>query len=567
MGEGFAGYFLDVDRLTEGDVIIRHQDPHLGPVWLLFRAPNRILSTSDPTKISSLLEDAERHTKQQGGYSVGYVAYDDGQSPRAWIALYSEPPQRYRELTPVYDPPKVELEPPSWSESEFSRRFQQVKNALQRGDCYQINLTFRQQFHLQDNPARFFASRCGVDPPDYACYIDGGDFAIASFSPELFFERSGSELRSIPMKGTAPLSQPPEGLSQDPKSIAENLMIVDMVRNDLGRISKTGSIDVPRLMSVERQRALWQMVSEVTGRTDAPLSKIFSALFPPASVTGAPKIAVTNIISQLEDSPRGVYCGAIGYMGPGYQRFNVAIRTATIDKKTGQGSFGIGSGIVWDSDCASEYAECLSKRDFLLNPGKPWALVESIAADRKHVSKHIDRLFTKQEDLEIALYLDGIESAIRSCELGDDPKIRLEVRRDGSFTVSSGPSQISKPRLTASLAHTPIASGDPNLQIKTTSRAVYDRHLQAADTDEVLLYNERKQITEFCRGNVILRLGDILYTPWQDVGCLPGVGIATLLEKGEVQIAALTLTDLPKAEAIYFVNAVTGMIPVDLKIL
>jgi para-aminobenzoate synthetase/4-amino-4-deoxychorismate lyase len=259
-------------------------------------------------------------------------------------------------------------------------------------------------------------------------------------------------------------------------------------------------------------------------------------------------------------------------MAPARQRFSVAIRTAWIDSASGEGEFGIGSGIVWDSEPEAEYAECLAKRDFLLNASEQWGLLEAIPqhalGDEVVVSRHLERLSNSADEFGIAFDAPAVRQALARLaptrEL-EHQKVRVKLSLDGTIDVSTGPSSIEGGQVTATLASTPIDSTNPNYRFKTTSRGVYQRHLDAhPEVEEVLLFNERGELTEFCRGNVVLKLDGRLVTPDPAVGCLPGTGVARLVDCGEVSFARPTLDDLRTVDAVYFVNAVVGMVPVAL---
>lgn len=553
-----------------------------GDWWLRFAAPARIVTADVMDDVATVLGAAETHTAR-GGWAVGYVAYDAapafdaslvsrrGDMPLAWFALYESPPLAYRELRPTRA--HIELGCPDTDVATYAERFERVRDALRRGESYQVNLTIRQRFRLASDAHGLFASRCGVDPPPFATFIHGGEWQVASFSPELFFERKGDRIECRPMKGTAPAAAAHEVLTADAKSIAENVMIVDMVRNDLGAIADPGSVVTPKLLRVERHRGLLQMTSTVTAKSSKPTSEIFRHLFPAASVTGSPKVATCRLIAALEASPRGIYCGAVGYMSAARQRFSVAIRTAWIDARSRSGTFGIGSGIVWDSVAAAEYEECLSKRDVLLSEGTPWALIESIPQhalqDHGTVAAHLTRMRRAAGLLEVPMDRRAIEAALADVP-STDPESRMKVRvkltHDGVFDVECGPSLLRHVPVSAVLASEPVDSTDPNLRIKTTSRSMYDRHLEAhADFDEVLLYNESGQLTEFCRGNVVLRLDGDLVTPDPAVGCLAGVGVGPRIGCG-ISYARPTLADLQRADAVYFVNSVVGMVDVSMPV-
>jgi aminodeoxychorismate synthase component I len=265
---------------------------------------------------------------------------------------------------------------PTLTRGEYARALCAIHEAIGAGEVYQVNYTFRLRAPYEGDLLPLFWQLYERQPVPYAAYLDTGAHAIASLSPELFFALDGERITTRPMKGTAPRGltraddlQHAERLTRCPKNRAENLMIVDMARNDLGRIARIGSVRVPRLFEAERYATLWQMTSTVVACTDAPLPEIFRALFPAASITGAPKIRATHVIHALERAPRGVYTGAIGVVLPDrHAQFNVAIRTLHYDKVAAQLTFGVGSGIVWDSEQVAEYEECLTKAQVLFAP-------------------------------------------------------------------------------------------------------------------------------------------------------------------------------------------------------
>ncbi len=581
-------YFFDLGSLAIGEVVARHEDAARGPGWLVYRKPVSVLVAKHPFQVGRYLERACAHAER--GWSAGFLSYEAAgalnpgfvvQKPRwpilAWFGLFESPPEFYRELVPVYDPVRTYNLTPEWNFEEYRANFDWVKQALAGGETYQVNLTFRQMLELGGTPAEFFSNRCGIDPPRYAAYINGGAWQVASFSPELMFERKAADVTAVPMKGTAAVgatasesAQAAEGMAADEKSIAENIMIVDMVRNDLGAVCATGTVSAPELLNVERHRNLLQMVSSVRGQFDGPTSTLVRALFPAASITGAPKRSTMRIIADLERSPRHIYCGAIGVMSPGHQRFSVAIRTARVWSRRREvlAEFGVGSGVVWDSRADAEYAECLRKSDFLMTPGTPWELVEALSGhdldDAVKVGAHLDRLARSADELRIRLDRRALEEDLATLPREFEsarPKIRIAVRRTGQMTISVVPSAIQADEITAVLARRPVASGDPNFRIKTNSRAVFDAHLdENPDVDEVLLYNERGELTEFCRGNLLIRLDGTLITPGPESGCLQGITVAGMVLRGHAAYGAPTIVDIARADEIWLVNSVVGLI-------
>ena len=309
---------------------------------------------------------------------AGYLAYEAAaafglrvreapdEPPLAWFGVYDPPTSVELDLPPgtgSLPAPRVSLDA-----AHYAGAVARIQELIARGDTYQVNFTFPLETDLGEDPWRLFQRLVAVQPVPYAAYLDLGRFVLASASPELFFEREGPLLRTRPMKGTAPRgkdleddARKAEALRASAKDRAENLMIVDMLRNDLGRVAETGSVRVPALFEVERHPTLLQMTSSVEARSEAPLSRIFEALFPCASVTGAPKVRTMEIIAELEQEPRGVYTGALGWAGSGRACFSVAIRTAVADRERRRVRYSVGSGVVADSRADDEYAECLLK--------------------------------------------------------------------------------------------------------------------------------------------------------------------------------------------------------------
>ncbi len=341
-----------------------------GDEWLLLEDPVTILETREPQRVPDVLKDIERLTFVHGFHAAGFVTYEAGAAfglrtrhselrlPLAWFACFA--PDRVRRGPLPAAAGDYTLGPlrASRSRAECLVAFDRIRSHLAAGDSYQVNYTFRLTGDFAGDAAALFADLVENQRGAHAAFLHAGDWSICSASPELFFSRDGSRVVMRPMKGTAPRGRTVdedlaarEALRDSPKQRAENVMIVDMVRNDLGRVAEWGSVEVPELFSVERYPNVWQMTSTVTARTSASLADLFEALHPSASVTGAPKVRTMEILEALEPEPRGVYTGAIGYVAPdGSARFNVAIRTAVIDHPAGSVAFGVGSGIVWDSD-------------------------------------------------------------------------------------------------------------------------------------------------------------------------------------------------------------------------
>jgi para-aminobenzoate synthetase/4-amino-4-deoxychorismate lyase len=415
----------------------------------------------------------------------------------------------------------------------------------------------------------------------WGAWLDTGSHVVCSASPELFFTLRDGRLECRPMKGTAPRGlwaaadlAAGEALRQSAKNRAENVMIVDMVRNDLGRLARAGSVHVPSLFDVERYPRQWQMTSTVVADApDARLPAIFEAMFPSGSVTGAPKHSAMGIIRDLETSPRGVYTGAIGYLSPrGRAHFSVAIRTITIDRARGEAEFGVGSGIVWDSVDRDEYDECLLKASILTRATPAFRLLETIGYSPDTgfalLDRHIARLKASAEYFGFVL---DEEEARRMLErsVGDlrgRSRLRLLLARDGSL-VCQAVDLIEKPArpLLAALAADPVDASDPFLYHKTTRRDVYERARASRPAAEaVILWNPDGEVTEGTEANLVALLDGVKVTPPVECGLLPGTLRAELLEAGEILERRLTIADLRRAEAIWLVNSVRGWMDVKL---
>jgi para-aminobenzoate synthetase/4-amino-4-deoxychorismate lyase len=357
-----------------------------------------------------------------------------------------------------------------------------------------------------------------------------------------------------------------EALRHSEKDRAENIMIVDMIRNDIGRIAQPGSIRTESFFDIEKYPTAWQMTSTVSGRTDAPLSAILKALFPCASITGAPKAKTMELIRELEDRPRKIYTGSVGFLAPqGDACFNVAIRTALIDRQTGTLEYGLGGGIVWDSDADAEYEETLTKARVLTQPRPHFQLLESMlwepASGIFLRDGHFRRLGHSAAyfdvPLDAAVIGEALDRALNNLEPASH-KIRLLLSRDGGFEIQCAPLE-SQPteRVAVALAKTPVDSQDVFLFHKTTHRSVYERAMaDFPECADVILWNERGEVTESCRANVVIRKDGTLITPPVGCGLLAGVFREYLLDNGEVEEGLVLVEDLWTADDVYLVNSV-----------
>jgi para-aminobenzoate synthetase/4-amino-4-deoxychorismate lyase len=449
-----------------------------------------------------------------------------------------------------------------------------IHEAIARGESYQVNYTLRQRFSIAGDPFTLYRQLAASQRAPFCAWLDTGDWRILSASPELFFARRGAEILMRPMKGTAPRA--PEAaadraaaqrLRGDPKERAENLMIVDLVRNDLGRIAETGSVRVESLFDIERYPTVHQLTSTVAARLrpGTTLREIFSALFPCGSVTGAPKGRTMELIAELEAEPRGLYCGAVGFVSPGEEAvFSVAIRTLVVDDK-GRAELGLGSGITWDARAEAEYAECLTKGRFVDMPPQDFRLIEALLCrdgDYPRRERHLARLAASADYFGFRCDVSALRVALDEAGRGlrGKHKVRLLLARDGTIALAGEPlaKDLGRP-LRVAPATTPVDSRDWSRYHKTERRELLDdARRRRPEADEVIFVNERGELTEGSYHNLVLRLDGKLLTPALTCGLLPGVLRGELLERGIIAEAILTLADLRRADGLWLINSVRG---------
>jgi para-aminobenzoate synthetase/4-amino-4-deoxychorismate lyase len=548
-----------------------------------------------------------------GRYVAGYVGYecgahfaldgrivprsgDDG-LPLAWFGVY-ETPVVFDHLTgefveaapevsaeesfaldgPVADAEELRLE---IAEADYLAAIERIESYIEAGDTYQVNFTDAVELRLQCDGAQVFGALLESQPVSYGALMSIEGTQVLSLSPELFFSvEAGDGARRImtrPMKGTMRRGMDVVEdalqaalLASDEKNRSEHVMIVDLLRNDLGRVCEMGSVAVEDLFTVERYRTLLQMTSTVIGRLrgDADWYEVFRALFPSGSITGAPKVRTMQIIEELERGPRGVYTGAIGYFAPdGAAQFNVAIRTLVVEAD-GAAHMGVGGGIVADSVAEAEYRECQLKASFLTAPTARFQLIETMLAENgavKLLPLHLDRLAASAEYFEFACDLAAVEETV-AAYLRENAvgrlRLRLLLNRDGAATLSHTLLPEGAGEAAVCVSSRKVDSRDVFLRHKTTRRALYDEEFalaRVAGFDEVIFVNERGEMTEGAISTVFVRRGGRLLTPPLESGVLPGVLRRELIERGDAREQVLTLEDLREAEAVYVGNSVRGL--------
>jgi para-aminobenzoate synthetase / 4-amino-4-deoxychorismate lyase len=552
-----------------------------------FRGPRGILRADRLSDVVPVLQDVERAVAD-GLHAAGFVAYEaapafdaalathppDARLPLAWFALYAA----RDDVHSTYDAADGDAEIGPWridvAEAEYLRRVEHIRALISAGDTYQTNFTARLRAPFRGDPVALYERLCLAQRSAFCAYLElGGGRTVVSASPELFFAAHGRELELRPMKGTRPRGRWAEEdlalameLAASPKDRAENLMIVDLLRNDAGRVAEFGSVRVERLYEVERYETVHQMTSTLRARLrpEAGLADVFGALFPCGSVTGAPKVRTMQIIRELESSPRGVYCGAIGFVSPGEAVFSVGIRTLLLDAAAGTAELGVGSGITYDSDAAAEYRECWSKAAFVRRAPADFRLLETMLWEPDGgwflLDGHLERMAASAAYFGYAFDRDDaarrLDEAARG--FGDGPRrVRLRLAREGGLEIEAAPHTDASDPARVAVAAEPVDSHDPMLYHKTMRRAEYERRAASRpDCDDVLLVNERGELTESAIANLVVRLDGALWTPPLDCGLLPGVLRADLLRRGEIRERVLYPADLERAEEVWLINSV-----------
>lgn len=561
----------------------------------LFTDPLEILAADRLEEIPHIFAAIERALRA-GRHVAGFLSYEAGYHfepaalrpadappasglPLAWFGVYRAPQVRngFGGHIQAGDDTGEALPQAGISRDEYSANIGCIREYIAAGDFYQANFTVPFRMPWTSGAARLFERALSNQPVPYGALLNVGAVQIVSASPELFFRRSGKTILVRPMKGTCPRGRDSAEdarnavwLAADEKNRAENVMIVDLLRNDLGRICAPGSIRTSELFRIERYPGLLQMTSTVHGELRPSISNydIFRALFPCGSITGAPKVRTMQAIRELEREARGIACGAIGYFAPsGDAVFSVAIRTATL--RDGEAHMRVGSGVTYDSDADAEFDECLLKAQFLARAAAPFQLIETLRWSGGYwlLDLHLDRL------ADSAAYFDFVmnREQVRA-RLGDHAKtfaphschrVRLLLARSGEVSITSEPLIHDRRAVRLVVAREHTDQSDPFLRHKTTRRTVYDRALadaRAAGCDDALFLNRAGQVTECAIHNLLILRGGEVLTPALDCGLLPGVCRRSLLERHpNIREAVLNIDDLHSADRVYIFNSVRGL--------
>ncbi|MCK0767540.1 aminodeoxychorismate synthase component I [Chromohalobacter canadensis] len=551
--------------------------------------------------------------REQGYYVCGYLAYEAGyaladkpdfkfckrtKSDTPLVHFYAfrdvrrlsqhQASRLLEARTPDTTPAAIRHLALNAPREEYLDNIGKIKSYIREGDTYQVNYTLKYRFEYQGAPVALYRKLRSRQKVEFGGLLNFPEYAVLSLSPELFLRKQGTALESKPMKGTFPRGTSAEAdaeildtMRHDTKTRSENVMIVDLLRNDVSRVASPGSVAVKNLFEIQTFETLHQMISTVTGKidTNARIEQVFRELFPCGSITGAPKIRTMQIIEELEREPRGVYTGAIGYLTPHNDFcFNVPIRTC-IAHADGHAEMGVGGGVLHESNPEAEYEECLLKARFLSGLNRDLQLIETMryqadSAHIEHLEKHLQRLSLAAHDLHFVYAAASIRLALAEAidGLDQDTRVRLALAHDGQFditTTSLGPEDEAPSAARLGISEHPIDQHAFLLHYKTTARDLYDseyrRHQTQGDYDVAFL-NHEGRVTEASRHNLFIEKDGMLLTPPLDEGVLPGIARDTLIEASCERCCERPITprDLLDADAIWLTNAVRGVIPVTL---
>ena len=552
-----------------------------------FTEPIKELKTRDLDQVETLLREVEAY-QEQGFYAVGYVSYEAAPAFEKKLAVHPAPlmgeyllyftiHQEVETLPFPEDYEAVDL-PADWKEEVEAPAYQEaiktIHHHIRQGDTYQVNYTVQLSQELEADPLAIYNRLVVEQKAHYNAFIQHDDVAILSISPELFFEQDDRLLTTRPMKGTTHRGltnqedlQEAAWLEADPKNRAENMMIVDLLRNDMNRISEIGSEQVTRLCQVEQYSTVWQMTSTIESRlrAEVDLVQTFQALFPCGSITGAPKISTMEIIQKTEKSPRGVYCGTIGILLPkGKRIFNVAIRT--LQMQGDQAIYGVGGGITWDSKWESEYQETKQKSAVLYRQEPRFELLTTgriHQGELTFLEQHLTRL---REASRYFAYpfnepklLNELQEELAHVDPSLDYRCRIALQKNGTFhLVITELTDLPASYLQAQLTEQKLDLATPFTYFKTSQRD----HLSQSDHEQIFHLPDGS-LLETTIGNLVLEIEGQLYTPPAHLPLLDGIYRRHLLETQQVEEKLLTLNDLIDADRIYACNALRGLYELD----
>jgi len=565
----------------------------------LFLNPLKIISCYSLDDVEKVFFEMEDFRKR-GYYLAGFISYEAGYSfeetlkslaigsdfPLVWFGVYKNP-FIFREgeaidLFNAISTYRITDFRPNISRDEYINNVKAIKNFIRKGITYQVNYTFKYRFNFSGSIYGLYRELKSRQAVSYSAFIHTDRYSILSFSPELFFRKKGNSIVVRPMKGTIERGRTPQEdefkktiLENSIKDRSENIMIVDLLRNDLGRICKSGTVATKGLFEVERYETLFQMVSTVKGilKKDTSFYELFKAIFPSGSVTGAPKISTMEIINSIEKEPRRIYTGGIGFIGPdGESVFNVAIRTVLIDNLSKKGEMGIGSGIVYDSNASKEFEECKLKASFISLPRMDFELIESILWKPKNgfylLRLHLERLKSSARHFNFRFdrkfIIERLKEIEKKFKRALSYKVRVLLGKTGNIRIDYRP--ITKEREPVKIRFSTKRTFSDNMFLyhKTTNRHLYDEEYNRWNKKgyfDVIFTNEKNQITEGSISNIIIKKGRFFYTPPIGCGLLEGVFRKNLFKENPLlKEKVLYKKDLLNADEIYVANSVRGML-------
>ena len=562
--------------------------------WRIFSSPVEVLYTHELQNVKEVLNKAQNKVEKKNLIAAGYLSYEaapafdsaycvnkKGSLPLICFGLFKD----YKTEITLESNNHESAEAIEWeiatNQTHYEIHLKYIKDQIKLGNTYQVNYTLRKHSKCIANPYGFFLEK--VQDAPYAAFIESDEHTIISTSPELFFKLSDESLICKPMKGTSKRGRTlnedialMKELKNSEKDKAENIMITDMLRNDMGKISDTGSVKVLSEFDIEKYPTVWQMTSSVKSQTRASITAIFEALFPCASVTGAPKVSSMKIISEIEDQPREIYTGAIGYIAPNNEaQFSVPIRTILSNKKIDRSVYGTGSGIVWDSEWEKEWDECQNKSAILSVSHQNFELFETMRWDSNRgiflEELHLNRLKDSAEFYNFKFshekINDKLHDYLKNLEPESEKIIRLFLAKDGEtrLTTSAYKEHNKDKSQLISLAMQPVDSDDLSLYHKTTIRGIYeDATGENPDCDDVLLWNEDGHITESTISNIIFKKDSEYFTPPISCGLLGGTYRTHLINQGHLVERIIPKTEINLYSEIYLINSVRGKYPVKL---
>lgn len=559
---------------------------------LVFLDPVDMIVANAKSEVISAMEKIETYTNQ-GYYAGGYISYeagegfdnnlktsDDFELPLIMMGIYKQPLEKSIDEQECPQTSELFDWEMSTSKKKYLKHVSTIKNSIAQGDTYQVNYTVR--LHSNDVVCdhNLYEKLSKAQKANYCAHLQLGRYNIVSASPELFFQLKNGKILTKPMKGTMKRGKTIEEdirnkqlLSESIKDQAENLMIVDLLRNDISKIAKKGTVNVPKLFNIESYPTVFQMTSTVSAEIEENVGiiDIFKALFPCGSITGAPKQSTMQIIQELENSPREVYCGSIGYITPNQEAlFNVAIRTALIDTEQNTMSYGVGGGITWDSDPEAEYLEAWAKAEILKSLNETnIELLETMKYENGHfflINNHLNRLNKSAEYFNFSISIKEIEQKLyeyaeENLNQKQAYRVRLLANKRGEIKINSTiiPVINEKTNYSFQLAASPINKKNPYYYHKTTFRKMYEKFQEElGNAFDILLWNDKEELTEFTMGNLVVKVEGEYWTPPIKSGLLAGTFRQQLIDEKKIKERIISKSELESVDEIWFINSVRG---------